>query len=171
MAKANSVVSLDKTASRVTVTVQGFAPIMVDRQDLKSEINSEAWAHGIGQKLVDSAALSRDPKTGKPADPAAKYAAIRATADQLMAGEWNAERESGATSILFEALCLAYPGQGEEAIHAALNGMTDAEKREFPFDPEIAPFYKQVRDARNAKLAKGVDTAAVKARLFGGDKK
>lgn len=168
MAKANAVVSLvkDPATETVTVTVAGHPAIVVRYNDLNPECARQAIVHGIGQKLVDAGALSRDPTTGKPADAAAKYAAIREVADALIAGQWNVEREGGgASSMLFEALCLMLADQTPESIRATLDGLTDAEKRELPFDPEIAPFYKQVRDARNAKKAVGVDSKAVLARF------
>lgn len=168
MAKANSVVSLVKnaTARTVTVTVQGFAPLILAASDLTGEIRNEALVHGLGQKMVDSAALSRDTVSGKPATAAEKHAAIQAMFDQLTVEKvWNAEREGGATSILFEALCAMMPDQTPDAIRGILDGLTDAEKRGLPLDSEVAPFYKAVKDARDAKRGAGVDTAAVKAKF------
>lgn len=167
MSKANAVVSLVKDAQvgMVTAKVIGFPDIVVDLTRLTGEVQAQAGVHGIGQKLVDAAALSRDPNTGKPATPAEKYAAIKEVADSLAAGLWNTEREGGAVSMLFEALCMMLSDQSPDSIRATLDGLTDAEKRELPFDPEIAPFYKRVRDARNAKKAVGVDSKAVLARF------
>lgn len=168
MTKVKSVVSLSReiAAQTVTVTVQGFAPLIVRHSELADEVNRAAWCNGIGQKLVDSAALSRDPVTGKPADASAKHAAILDTFNTLANGAWNSEREGGgAVSILFEALCAMMPDESPESIRATLDGMTDAEKRGLPLDPEVAPFYKTVKDARDAKRGAGVDTKAVLAKF------
>ncbi len=171
MAKANAVVSLTKKDGVVTVHVMGFPPMTValfnkdGKPNLDEAIITQAAMHGLGQKLVDSAALSRDTASGKSATPAEKYEAIKATYDSIMAGTWNAEREGGATSILFESLCLMLADQSPDSIRATLDGMTDAEKRALPLDPEVAPFYKRVKDARDVKRGAGVDTKAVLGRF------
>lgn len=166
MAKANAVVSVEKGEGGITVRVVGFDGLTAVPGNFSAEINRKIWVNGITQKLVDAAALSRDPVTGKPASPAEKFAAIEATLAMLKAGEWTSEREGGATSILFEALCnMMGDEQTPESIRATLDGMTDAEKRALPLDPEVAPFYKAVKDARDAKRGAGVDTKSVLARF------
>ncbi len=159
--KKAKVVTLSKDPVKgiVTVTVVGFPPLVVNLSDFTEEQHRMAEVHGVGQKLVDAAAL------GAEATPAEKYAEVAAVHATLVAGQWNSEREGGANSMLFEAIRLWQPTMSAEAIQAVLDDMSDKEKRDMPFDAEIAPHYKAVRDARAAKAGKGVDTASIKARF------
>lgn len=117
MAK-QGVVTLTKTGGVVSVVVQGYDPIIVDTGPLDPSVLTQAAMHGIGQKLVDAAALSRNPENGQAASVAEKYAAIKAVADRLNAGgAWNTERGEGVArgGLLFAAMSRLYPGKFADA--------------------------------------------------------
>lgn len=86
MAKA---IAITKGLVDVTVTVQGFDPLVVPYNRLSAEIQRSAMVHGLAQKLGDAAAMSRNPANGQPATNADKYKAIKAVYDNIMAGRWN----------------------------------------------------------------------------------
>ena len=99
--------------------------------ELNSDIIRQATLHGFKQKLVDAAAISRNPDTGRSATIDDKYNAVREVFDRLMSGQWNKIRTDGATTkggLLFRALCLMYADKTPDAIKAFLDKKTPAEK-------------------------------------------
>jgi hypothetical protein len=71
-----------------------------------------AIIHGFVQKISDRAAIGRDPETGASATPEEKFAAMKETAERLMAGgPWNAVATgTGNTGgILYRAMRVLYP--------------------------------------------------------------
>lgn len=103
-----------------------ISPAMLSR-----EIVEQATMHGLKQKLVDAAAISRNPDTGRSATVGDKYAAVREVYDRLLSGEWNKTREAGSGGsggLLFRALCLTYPAKTPEAIREYLAKRTAEEK-------------------------------------------
>jgi hypothetical protein len=163
MAKANSSVSIEVVGTVLTAAVRGFAPLVMDMATMPDELNQIACGHGYKQKFGDAAAIQKTAENGFKVSDEMRYNAIKAVFDRVTVDhDWNAEREGGgAESMLFEALTLMMPDQTAEHIRGVLDGLTAHEKTRLPFDPEVAPFYKSVRDARDAKKAKGVDTKAV----------
>lgn len=85
----------DKTLTLNFVTGEELA-ISLDK--LSPEILTQAALHGLKQKLVDAAAIARDPTTGLSATPEDKYHAVRAVYDRITKadGTWNAIREGEA---------------------------------------------------------------------------
>lgn len=153
----NSVVSLAREGTTVTVTVRGHAPFVVDVAAMPRELLILAAMHGVGQKLVDAAAISRDPANGRAADEGAKYEAIRPVYDRLMAGEWNAPREGGgAGSMLLRALCALKPGVAPERLKAWLDGKSKAEQAALRASPDVAREIERIRAATSG--AGSVDT-------------
>ena len=127
--------------------------------NLTPEIRDYATMHGLKQKLVDAAAISRNPDTGRAATVADKYDAVKAVFDRLQAGQWNAPREGAGASggLLFRALCRMYAGKkDEEAIREFLEGKTDAEKTALRKNPKVAAIIDEIR-AESGKAA-SIDT-------------
>ena len=88
-------ISIKRGEFATTICVTGQPDIVVAYADLTDEIRGTAMRHGIGHKLGDAGAKSRNPDTGQSATPGEKYASIRAVADNLLAGLWNSPtRES-----------------------------------------------------------------------------
>jgi hypothetical protein len=92
-------ISADIFMPKLTLTLN-FADgkeLVIDAAALRPEIRDMAMMHGLKQKLVDAAALSRNPVNGQPASVADKYDAVKRVADRLMSadGTWNEGRGEG----------------------------------------------------------------------------
>ena len=105
--------------------------ISVALSNLTSDIQRQCAMHGLKQKLVDAAAISRNPDTGRSATPADKFNAVLEVANRLLSGQWNKVRDgAGAVSggLLFRALCIAYPAKAPEVLREYLGKRTAEEK-------------------------------------------
>lgn len=97
-AKSNSVVThaLTETGT-ILINVLGAGTVEFDPK--KAHEKNREWAeiHGWLQRLVDGAAKSRDPKTGKPASAEEKMGGIRRLVEHYESGAdyWNLTREGG----------------------------------------------------------------------------
>ena len=151
---------------RLTVFVDQLAP----------EIQRAAMIHGLKQKLVDAAAISRDTTTGRAATISTKYDAVREIFDRIT-GEnpsWNKPRAGGAGGqggllaraiMLYKSRTGSYPVTIEQ-VKAHLDRLTDAQKQALRVAPQIAAIINELR-AESAKPA-GIDTDALLSGL-GGD--
>lgn len=98
------------TSKKSTITADLFVPkmtltltfingkeIVIDANTLNPEIRDMALLHGLKQKLVDAAAISRNVETGKSASADDKYEAVKKIADRLTSpdGKWNEGRAAG----------------------------------------------------------------------------
>lgn len=151
----------------LTITVQGFDPIRVDPDAMPASLNAYAALHGYKQKLMDAAAIERDETTGRPAAPDAKYKAIRAVIDHMLeTGEWNRTGggDGSGDGLLVSAL-MEYLGQDAETVRATVATWDKRTQAAMRADPNLAPIIARLRIARDAKNAKGVDTAALLASM------
>lgn len=126
---------------------------------LTPNVMEYAIFHGLKQKLVDAAAISRNPETGRPASPEDKFQAVKAVYDRLLAGQWNATREGGgnAGGLLLQALVRMYAGRKTaEDIKAFLVEKTEAEKTALRKNPRVAAIIEEIR-AEQGKAA-NIDT-------------
>ena len=138
---------------------------------LTPEIQRAALLHGLKQKLVDAAAISRDPTTGRAATIATKYEAVREVFDRITnpeAPSWNKPREGsgggGAGGLLFRALCRMYSGrQTPEAVKGYLDGLTDKQKQALRVDSRVAKIIEEIRAESDRPT--GVNTDALLAGL------
>lgn len=129
------------------------AALSLDSLALTPEITRAAIMHGLKQKLVDAAAIARNPETGRSATIEDKYEAVKTVYDRLLAGLWNAPRgEGGAPSggYLLQALCRLYPAKSVENLRAFLEGKTDKEKAALRKNPRVAEIIEAIK-AENAK--------------------
>lgn len=128
--------------------------LSVNVVDLGRAIYQQAALHGLKQKLVDAAAMSRNPETGREASVEDKYLAVFAVYERLLAGQWNAPRgEGGGASggLLFRALCAIYPDKTPDALREFLGKKTDKEKAALRKNPRVAAAIEELRskDAPN----------------------
>ena len=146
-------------ANGETLTLRGDA--------LNDDIQQYAMMHGLKQKLVDAAAISRNPETGRAATVEDKYQAVKAVYDRLLGGQWNATREGGGQSggLLFKALCRMYASKEPEQIMQYLSGKTDAEKTALRKNPKVAAIIEEIR-AETGKTA-NIDTDELLGELEG----
>lgn len=142
-------------AGTLKLTFGGRADLTVelDAAGLSDTIRQQAIMHGLKQKLVDAAAISRNTDTGASATVQDKYDAVREVAERLMAGEWNKRREAGAGSgpggLLKAALVRLYAGRmNEEQLDAWLTAKTDKEKAALRKNPKVAEIIEAIRAER-----------------------
>ena len=140
--------------------------LTLDAGRLGEEVLKAAMLHGLKQKLVDAAAISRNPETGRAASVEDKYEAVRTVYDRLLTGHWNAQREGAGAGggLLLQALCRMYDGRKTaEQLREYLAGKTDAEKTALRKNPRIATIIEEIR-AETGK-APSVDVDALLGEL------
>lgn len=132
--------------------------LTLDTIALSPEVRQHALLHGLKQKLVDAAAISRNPETGRAASIEDKYQAVKTVYDRLLTGQWNAIREGGATGgLLLQALIRMYDGRRTaEDVKNFLADKTDAEKAALRKNPRVAQIIEEIR-AEQGKTA-NIDT-------------
>lgn len=139
---------------------------------LNPEIQRAAMLHGLKQKLVDAAAISRDTATGRAATIQTKFEAVREIFDRITGAggawpAWNKPRAGGAGGqggLLARAIA-RYKGVEVSAAKAYLDRLTDAQKQALRVDPRIAAVINELR-LETAKPA-GIDTDALLGGLDG----
>lgn len=128
---------------------------------LSADLRAYALVHGLKQKLVDAAAISRNPDTGRSATIEDKFAAVKEVYDRLLAGEWNKRREAGTATgggLLLQALMRLYAGRKtEEELRAYLDKLTDKEQAAIRASARVAPIIAAIKEERDAKKAKDVN--------------
>lgn len=153
------------------VDVSGFTPLVVQLRDLSDAMLEQAALHGLKQKIVDAAALSRNPDTGRSATAADKYNAMREVLDRIMAGEWNKARGdgsgTGAGGLLFAALCRIYANKAAAEIRTFLDGKTAAEQAALRKNPKVAAVIETIKAERAKDAPDGGDTDDMLAELDG----
>lgn len=121
----------------------------ISATELSEEIRAQAMMHGLKQKLVDAAAISRDPETGRSVSVEDKIRAIQDVRDRLVAGEWNKRRESGEGSgnggLLFRALCELYPKKSAESLREYIGGLSKEQQAALRASSKVAPVIDRLR--------------------------
>ena len=133
--------------------------LAITASQLSDHVMEYAIFHGLKQKLVDAAAISRNPETGRAASVEDKYQAVKTVFDRLLGGQWNATREGGgnAGGLLMQALVRMYTGRKTvEDIKAFLTEKSDAEKTALRKNPRVAQIIEDIR-AEQGKTA-NIDT-------------
>ena len=133
--------------------------LAITASQLTNNVMEYAIFHGLKQKLVDAAAISRNPETGRAASVEDKYQAVKTVYDRLLAGQWNATREGGGATggLLLQALCRMYAGRKTaDELKAFLADKTDAEKTALRKNPRVAQIIDDIR-AEQGKAA-SIDT-------------
>lgn len=139
---------------------------------LAPEIQRAALLHGLKQKLVDAAAISRDTATGRAATIITKFDAVKEVFDRITGAggawpSWNKPRAGGAGGqggLLARAIA-RYKGVEVAAAKAYLDRLTDAQKQALRVDHRIATIINELR-LESAKPA-GIDTDALLGGLDG----
>ena len=133
--------------------------LAITASQLTNHVMEYAIFHGLKQKLVDAAAISRNPETGRAASVEDKYQAVKTVYDRLLSGQWNATREGGgnAGGLLFQALCRMYDGRKTpDQLREFLADKSDAEKTALRKNPRVAQIIEDIR-AEQGKVA-NIDT-------------
>lgn len=157
--KRNAAISAAIDGNTLALTFANGETLTMRGDALNSDVQQYAMMHGLKQKLVDAAAISRNPETGRAATVEDKYQAVKVVYDRLLAGQWNATREGGGATggLLLQALMRMYAGRKTvEQLREFLEGKTDAEKTALRKNPRIATIIEEIR-AEQGK-ATNIDT-------------
>lgn len=158
----------DITSDHLIMTLAGESPVIVNVSHLTEQVQRYATLHGLKQKLVDAAAISRNPEDGSSATPEDKARAVNDVLSRLLAGEWNKRREGTATGgLLLRALAILYPARTREQLVEFLTGKSDAEKAALRRNPKVSAIIEEIRLADGE--AADVDTDEMLAGLDGDD--
>lgn len=127
---------------------------------LSVEVANHAMLHGLKQKLVDAAAISRNPDTGRSATIDDKEAAVREVFERIIGpdGRWNKGRgdgEGNTGGLLLSALCQLYPTKTTADLRAWLATKSNEQKKALRDTPKIASLMAEIKAAR----AKDNDTS------------
>lgn len=137
--------------------------LVVDLMKVDDRIINEAIAHGLKQKLVDAAAISRDPANGRSATPETKFKAVKAVYDRLTGPNpsWNATTRAagsgGTGGLLAQALLALYPKQTAESVAEFLKKKTDEEKAALRKSAKVAEQIALIQAARAAQSGANSD--------------
>lgn len=147
--------------TELTLDFSNGQKLAIDARTLSEDIRTQALMHGLKQKLVDAAAISADPATGRPATIDTKYRSVREVYDRLLSGEWNKARGDGSGvsgGYLYRALVRMYEGsKTPEQIKLYLEKRTDAEKAELRKNPKVAGVIDDLKQEDAARRAKDGD--------------
>ena len=122
--------------------------LAITASQLTNNVMEYAVFHGLKQKLVDAAAISRNPETGRAASVEDKYQAVKTVYDRLLAGQWNAVREGGGATggLLLQALVRMYAGRKTpDELKTFLADKSDAEKTALRKNPRVAAIIEEIR--------------------------
>ena len=138
--KRNATITATINGNTLTLTFANGETLTMRADALNSDVQQYAMMHGLKQKLVDAAAISRNPETGRAATVEDKYQAVNVVYNRLLSGQWNATREGGGGGggLLAQALTRMYAGRKTaEDIKAFLAEKTDAEKTALRKNPRV----------------------------------
>ena len=161
-------IQADISGMVLTLTFSNGEEVIVDANNLKPEICRAAIMHGLKQKLVDAAAISRNPETGASATVQDKYEAVDIVAKRLLSDTptWNAVRDgtgagnSGGNSLLLRALVI-HSGKSKEILEQYLDTKTKEEKAALKINPAIATIIARLQSESQSKTAGKVDSNAL----------
>lgn len=157
--KRNATITATITDNQLTLSFANGETLMIRGDALHTDVQQYALMHGLKQKLVDAAAISRNPETGRAATVEDKFQAVKTVYDRLLAGSWNAVREGGTATggLLLQALCRMYAGRKTaDELKAFLADKSDAEKTALRKNPRVAAIIEDIR-AETGKAA-NIDT-------------
>lgn len=142
---------------KLTLDFEHGKLVEIDAAGLQPQVIAQALMHGLKQKLVDAAAISRNPENGRAATIETKFDAVAEVATRLLEGEWNKRREGGQTGgLLKRALIEMYAGRKTaEQIEAFLAAKSDKEKAALRKNSKVAEIIERLR--REDLAAKGED--------------
>lgn len=164
------------TSKKSTITADMFVPkmtltltfvngkeVVIDANSLSDEIRNMAILHGLKQKLVDAAAISRNLETGASATVDEKYEAVKKIADRLTSpdGKWNEGRSaadgtssSTVQNILVRAV-MRMTGHDEQYTRDWLGAKTKEQRAALRKNPRVVAIMAELQAAT---VVNGVNT-------------
>jgi hypothetical protein len=145
----------DISAEVLTLTFQNGGEIILDAAALTPQLRIDAMMHGLKQKLVDAAAIGRNPDTGRSATIADKFDAVNDVYTRLAGGgDWNKAREGGSganNGVLVRAL-VEMTGKSPQTIVTFLEAKTKEEKAALRINPKVAAIIARMQSEKNTAI-------------------
>jgi len=160
--KAPKAVACDIVGRQLTFTFGTGSTASINLDDLIPSLVEQAALHGLKQKIVDAAAISRDPVTGKSATFADKEAACRDIIDRLLAGHWNkpaGEPRDDTGGMFLRALMEVWGSDDVAATKARMAAWDKDQIAAVKKNPRVTAI--MARMATEAAKAKGIDSDAL----------
>jgi hypothetical protein len=158
-------ITADIFGSVLTLTFADGRVLTLDTATLTDDIRHAAMLHGLKQKLVDGAAIARNPETGRSATLDDKFNAVREIYDRITdpaAPAWNKGRSGGegdgSNTLLLRALC-KMSGKSPAVMAALLESKTKEEKKALRANPKVAAIIAEIQAERLAQ--QGIDGEAL----------
>jgi hypothetical protein len=126
--KADIAAAINEAFDELRLTFSHGEAITLKTSMLSPAIIAQATLHGLKQKLVDAAALSRDRDTGRKASIESKFDAVMEVYDRLLSGQWNKPREGASNGTLLAQALVRLTGRPLEAVREQLAKLTDEQK-------------------------------------------
>lgn len=153
----------------LTLTFGNGQEIIVNANELRQDIRDMAMMAGLKAKLIDAAAMSRNPENGASASIDDKYNAVRRVADRLMSvdGQWNegrsaaGESTTGANNILLRAI-MRMTGRDEAYCRDFLSAKTKEQRAALRKNPRVLAI---IAELQAATVVGGINTDALLAEL------
>ena len=148
--------------------------LTVNPADLTKEIRDAAILHGLKQKLVDAAAITRNPETGKPASTADKFEAVMKVYTRITGKDasWNQTERTGGGSTgnagyLVSALIRMKPQATRESIETFVDELDKTQQAALRANPKVAAIIAEIKAERKSKKAtdSDIDTENLLAEL------
>jgi hypothetical protein len=166
-----SAISTDVFMPKLTLTLTfgNGQEIIVNANDLRQDIRDMAMMAGLKAKLIDAAAMSRNPENGASASVDDKYNAVKRVADRLMSddGQWNEGRSAagdgtaGANNILLRAI-MRMTGKDETYCRDFLSAKTKEQRAALRKNPRVLQIMAELQAAT---VVGGINTDALLAEL------
>lgn len=161
IATKRQAMSVDIFGTTLTVTFSNGKDLAIDVAKLTPEIQRMAMLHGIKQKLVDAAAMSRDGNNLNSNQVESKYEAVAAVHARLTSDKptWNKERAAPGTptngkNLLVRAL-MQMTGRDKDYVDAFLTSKTKEEREALKRNPRVLAI---IAELQAATVSNGVDT-------------
>lgn len=165
--KTATAVAAEVGGPLLELTFSNGEKLAIDARQLSPEIQHMAMMHGLKQKLIDAAAIARNPDTGATAKIADKYAAVREVYDRITATDgsatWNkvrgGEGTGNAKGGLLVAAMVRITGKTRDAVLEYVDGLSKEQVAALRKNPRVAEMIATIQSER-AKT-EGVDSDAL----------
>lgn len=160
--KAPKAVSCDIAGHVLTFTFGDGITRELHALSLSDDIKTAAMLHGLKQKIVDAAAISRDPVTGKSATFSDKAVACMDIIARLESGHWNkpaGEPRDDTGGMFLRALMEVWGSTDVAATKARMAGWGKDQIAAVKKNPRVTAI--MARMATEAAKARGIDSDAL----------
>lgn len=165
--KNTPAISAEVNDTQLILTFSNGKELRLSANELSSDIRTAAMMHGLKQKLVDAAAIARNPDNGQSATIEDKVNAVCEVFERITSpdGTWNKVRGDGTGPVkggmLLRAL-IAIFGKTEEETRALLDSCSDDEVKALRDSPKV-----QAKIAEFKRANSKIDVDALLASKFG----